>query len=101
MFHLSPRFWLDDQLLTLVEPEAFELQPDPDPSDLLLVPAVDTDVLGYDVPRNAAPAPPVTVDRIAASSSLSTTPTTMAARSAHSRTPPRTPSRAQRPLRGA
>lgn len=55
MFHLSPRFWLDDELLTLVEPEAFELQPDPVPSDLLLVPAVDTDVLAYDIPRNAAP----------------------------------------------
>jgi hypothetical protein len=61
MFHLSPRFWLDEQLLEIVEPEAFDLAPAPIAPGLFLVPFDDDDD-GHDDDelsgvRNAAPAP--------------------------------------------
>lgn len=59
MFHLSPRFWLDDQLLEIVEPEAFELMPEPVVPSLFLVPFDDDDNGGGEPAgvRNAAPSP--------------------------------------------
>jgi hypothetical protein len=56
MFHLSPRVWLDDQLLEIVEPEAFDLALEPTAPRLFLVPLdVDDDELSG--VRNAGPSP--------------------------------------------
>jgi hypothetical protein len=58
MFHLSPRFWLDDELLEIVEPEAFDLAPEPSVPSLFLVPFEDDDHDdAHSGVRNAAPAP--------------------------------------------
>jgi hypothetical protein len=60
MFHVSPHFWLDEQLLALVDPESFELRPDLDSSPVMLVDSDGSNkTLFHDasllIPRNAAP----------------------------------------------